>query len=257
MTALARHARQDLGDTSAGLLEGWPAVVKAYSGEEQVVRDREPRTQLTRETLSGNRIPRVALPRYTDHGDLLRFLREENLPGYFPFTAGVFPSSGRRRTRRDVRRGGDPFRTNRRFKLLAEHAPATRLSTAFDCVTLYGRDPDEPPDVYGKVGTAGFSIATLDDMKTLYAGFDLLAVHVGVDDDQRAGPDDPGFLPHTAIDQGLEAFASAERRPPSQEEAAAIRAEILSSVRGTVQADILKEDQGQNTCIFSTEFACG
>src|SRR5450755_5087349 len=139
VSALAANARQDLSDSSLGLIEGWPAVVKAYAGDEQVVRirDRELRTQLTRETLSGNRVPRVALPRYTDHGELLRFLREENLPGYFPFTAGVFPF---KREGEDPARmfagEGDPFRTNRRFKLLAEGNPATRLSTAFDSVTL-------------------------------------------------------------------------------------------------------------------------
>ena len=257
VTALARHARQDLGDTSAGLLEGWPAVVKAYSGEEQVAGDGEPRAQLTRETLSGSRIPRVALPRYTDHGELLRFLREENLPGYFPFTAGVFPF---KREGEDPARmfagEGDPFRTNRRFKLLAEHAPATRLSTAFDSVTLYGRDPGERPDVYGKVGTSGVSIATLEDMKALYAGFDLSSPSTSVSMTINGpAPTILAFFLNTAIDQGLEAFASAEGRPPSQEEAAAIRAGVLSSVRGTVQADILKEDQGQNTCIFSTEFS--
>ena len=183
VAALAERARADVSDSSARLLERWPAVVASYSGDEQVVRirDRDLHTELSRETLSGTVIPRVALPRYADHGELLRFLREENLPGYFPFTAGVFPF---KREGEDPARmfagEGDPFRTNRRFKLLAAHAPATRLSTAFDSVTLYGRDPDEPPDVYGKVGTSGVSIATLDDMKALYAGFDLAAPSTSV-----------------------------------------------------------------------------
>jgi methylmalonyl-CoA mutase len=259
VAALAARARQDLSDDSIGLIEGWPAVVSAYTGDEQVVRigDRELRTQLTRETLSGNRVPRVALPRYADHGELLRFLREENLPGYFPFTAGVFPF---KREGEDPARmfagEGDPFRTNRRFKLLAAHALATRLSTAFDSVTLYGRDPGERPDVYGKVGTSGVSIATYEDMKALYAGFELSSLTTSVSMTINGpAPTILAFFLNTAIDQGLDAFASAKGRPATEEEAAAIRARVLSSVRGTVQADILKEDQGQNTCIFSTEFS--
>ena len=259
VAALAGQAREDLSDASAGLIESWPAVVDSYSGDEQVVRtrDRELRTQLTRETLSGSRIPRVALPRYTDHGELLRFLREENLPGYFPFTAGVFPF---KREGEDPARmfagEGDPFRTNRRFKLLAAHAPATRLSTAFDSVTLYGRDPGERPDVYGKVGTSGVSIATLDDMKALYAGFDLAAPSTSVSMTINGpAPTILAFFLNTAIDQGLDAFRAGNGREPDEEEAAGIRSRMLSSVRGTVQADILKEDQGQNTCIFSTEFS--
>ena len=259
VAALARQAREDLSDASAGLIESWPAVVESHSGDEQVVRtrDREMRIQLTSETLSGSRIPRVALPRYTDHGELLRFLREENLPGYFPFTAGVFPF---KREGEDPARmfagEGDPFRTNRRFKLLAAHAPATRLSTAFDSVTLYGRDPGERPDVYGKVGTSGVSIATLDDMKALYAGFDLAAPSTSVSMTINGpAPTILAFFLNTAIDQGLDAFRAENGREPDEEEAAGLRSRVLSSVRGTVQADILKEDQGQNTCIFSTEFS--
>ncbi len=242
---LADQAREDLGRDSQRLLEGWPATVEAYSGDEQVVRirDRELHTRLTRETLSGSRVPRVALPRFTDHGDLLRFLREENLPGRFPFTAGVFPF---KREGEDPARmfagEGDPFRTNRRFKLLAEGNEATRLSTAFDSVTLYGRDPDERPDVYGKVGTSGVSIATLDDMKALYAGFDLASPTTSVSMTINGpAPTILAFFLNTAIDQGAEHGLSRE--------------EVLQAVRGTVQADILKEDQGQNTCIFSTEFS--
>jgi len=207
------------------------------------IRDRELRTQLTRESLSGTVIPRVALPRYADHGDLLRFLREENLPGSFPFTAGVFPF---KREDEDPARmfagEGDPFRTNRRFKLLSAGNRATRLSTAFDSVTLYGRDPGESPDVYGKVGTSGVSIATLEDMKALYDGFDLTAPATSVSMTINGpAPTILAYFLNTAIDQG-----AAKGLTP---------AEVLQQVRGTVQADILKEDQGQNTCIFSTEFS--
>ncbi|TYB41479.1 fused isobutyryl-CoA mutase/GTPase IcmF [Actinomadura chibensis] len=257
--ALLEKARRDVAPANADLLDEWPAVVEAYSGDEQVVRirDKELHTRLTRESLSGSRIPRVALPRFTDHGELLRFLRNENLPGRFPFTAGVFPF---KRDNEDPARmfagEGDPFRTNRRFKLLSEGQPATRLSTAFDSVTLYGRDPDERPDVYGKVGTSGVSIATLDDMKALYDGFDLSSPTTSVSMTINGpAPTILAFFLNTAIDQGLDAFYEEHGREPSEEEAAAVRARVLSTVRGTVQADILKEDQGQNTCIFSTEFS--
>jgi methylmalonyl-CoA mutase len=245
VASLLEQAVRDVRAEDAALVAGWPAVVDAYSGPEQVVRirDRELRTKLTRESLSGTTIPRLALPRYADHGDLLRFLREENLPGYFPFTAGVFPF---KREGEDPARmfagEGDPFRTNRRFKLLSAGNPATRLSTAFDSVTLYGRDPGESPDVYGKVGTSGVSIATLEDMKALYDGFDLIAPTTSVSMTINGpAPTILAYFLNTAIDQGAEKGITA--------------AEVLRQVRGTVQADILKEDQGQNTCIFSTEFS--
>jgi methylmalonyl-CoA mutase len=257
--ALLDRARRDVTEDSAALIEGWPAIVESYSGDEQVVRvrDRELRTKLTRESLSGNHIPRVALPRFTDHAELLRFLREENLPGYFPFTAGVFPF---KRDGEDPARmfagEGDPFRTNRRFKLLSEGQPATRLSTAFDSVTLYGHDPGESPDVYGKVGTSGVSIATLDDMKALYDGFDLASPTTSVSMTINGpAPTILAFFLNTAIDQAVAAFRADNDRAPTADEAQALRARVLSTVRGTVQADILKEDQGQNTCIFSTEFS--
>jgi len=256
---LEDQAAREVSDDSAALIASWPAVVESYSGDEQVVRvrDRELRTALTRESLSGSVISRVALPRFTDHGELLRFLREENLPGYFPFTAGVFPF---KREGEDPARmfagEGDPFRTNRRFKLLSAGSDATRLSTAFDSVTLYGRDPGESPDVYGKVGTSGVSIATLEDMKALYDGFDLDAPATSVSMTINGpAPTILAFFLNTAIDQGRSAFAAAEGRAPTAEEADAIRERVLATVRGTVQADILKEDQGQNTCIFSTEFS--
>jgi methylmalonyl-CoA mutase len=259
VAALLGRARRDVAEDSAALVDGWPAVVASYTGDEQVVRirDKELRTKLTRESLSGTAVPRVALPRYEDHGELLRFLRRENLPGYFPFTAGVFPF---KREGEDPARmfagEGDPFRTNRRFKLLSEGSAATRLSTAFDSVTLYGRDPGESPDVYGKVGTSGVSIATLDDMKALYDGFDLDSPTTSVSMTINGpAPTILAFFVNTAIDQALEQFAAEQGRPPGDEESAAIRKRVLATMRGTVQADILKEDQGQNTCIFSTEFS--
>src|SRR6186997_3286585 len=199
------------------------------------------RSRLTSTSLSGSKVPKVALPKYQDHGELLRWRMRENLPGEFPFTAGVFHF---KRENEDPTRmfagEGDPFRTNKRFHLLSRDMAAKRLSTAFDSVTLYGFDPDERPDIYGKVGNSGVSIATLDDMKVLYDGFDL------IDPSTSASMTINGPAPtilamflNTAIDQ------HPELEP----------AEVLRRVRGTVQADILKEDQGQNTCIFSTEFA--
>ncbi len=239
------QAREDLPAEVADELAGWPALVETYSGDEQVVvvRDKEIHTKLTRESLSGSKIPRVALPSYADHGELLRFLRREHLPGFFPFTGGVFQF---KRDGEDPARmfagEGDPFRTNRRFKLLSKDAGATRLSTAFDSVTLYGQDPDERPDIYGKVGTSGVSVATLDDMKALYDGFDLLDPSTSVSMTINGpAPTVLAFFLNTVIDQAAENNVDA--------------ATALSTVRGTVQADILKEDQGQNTCLFSTEFS--
>ncbi|MER7421869.1 fused isobutyryl-CoA mutase/GTPase IcmF [Nonomuraea rubra] len=255
----AERVEGELSEESRALLDGWPAVRERYSADELVVkvRDREIHTPLWRETLSGNRIPRVALPRYHDHGDLLRFLRSENLPGMFPFTAGVFPF---KRDDEDPTRmfagEGDPFRTNRRFKLLSEGQPATRLSTAFDSVTLYGHDPDVRPDIYGKVGTSGVSIATLDDMKVLYDGFDLAAPNTSVSMTINGpAPTILAFYLNAAIDQARDRFRAEHGRDPGEAEDRDLRARTLATVRGTVQADILKEDQGQNTCIFSTEFS--
>ncbi|MBF6356364.1 cobalamin-dependent protein [Nocardia higoensis] len=256
---LLDSARANLDADNAALLAEWPALAESYRGEEQVVRvrDREIHTTLRRTSLSGSSIPRVALPRFTDQGELLRFLRAENLPGHFPFTAGVFPF---KRDNEDPARmfagEGDPFRTNRRFKVLSEHSDAKRLSTAFDSVTLYGRDPDERPDIYGKVGTSGVSIATIEDMKALYDGFDLTAPTTSVSMTINGpAPTILAFFLNTAIDQALDRFCADAGREPTEQEAAEIRARTLSTVRGTVQADILKEDQGQNTCIFSTEFS--
>jgi methylmalonyl-CoA mutase len=244
---------------SKRLLESWPETVQAYSGDERVVkvRDREIRTRLTSTSLSGTHVPKVALPKYEDHGELLRWRMRENLPGEFPFTGGVFAF---KRENEDPTRmfagEGDPFRTNRRFHLLSKDMAAKRLSTAFDSVTLYGFDPDERPDIYGKVGNSGVSIATLDDMKVLYSGFDLTdpATSVSMTINGPA-PTILAMFFNTAIDQQVEKFRKDKNREPSKAELEDIKASTLSSVRGTVQADILKEDQGQNTCIFSTEFS--
>ncbi|QFZ21674.1 fused isobutyryl-CoA mutase/GTPase IcmF [Saccharothrix syringae] len=259
ITSLLEAARARVDAGARALLDEWPAVVEDYSGDELVVRvrDKEIRTRLTRETLSGNQVRRVSLPRYEDEGTLLRFLRKENLPGRFPYTAGVFPF---KREGEDPARmfagEGDAFRTNRRFKYLSQGQPATRLSTAFDSVTLYGRDPDTPPDVYGKVGTSGVSIATLDDMKALYDGFDLTAPTTSVSMTINGpAPTILAFFLNTVVDQQVDRFRAEHGREPSEEEARELRAWALATVRGTVQADILKEDQGQNTCIFSTEFS--
>ena len=241
------------------LLDIWPTVVENYSGDEYVVkiRDREIRTKLTHKSLSGNKILKVALPRYEDHGEILRFLLAENLPGSFPYTAGVFAfkREGEDPTRMFAGEG-DPKRTNERFHYLSKDSAAKRLSTAFDSVTLYGWDPDERPDIYGKVGTSGVSIATLDDMKVLYSGFDLTdpATSVSMTINGPA-PSILAMFLNTAIDQNVDKFREENGREPTDEEIAKIKEWTLASVRGTVQADILKEDQGQNTCIFSTEFS--
>ncbi len=254
------HAREaKLHADAQQLLASWPTLKAAYSGDELVVKVRhhEHRTQLATTSLSGSRISKVALPRFEDHGELLRFLMKENLPGAFPFTAGVFAF---KRENEDPTRmfagEGDPFRTNRRFKLLSEGMPAKRLSTAFDSVTLYGCDPAPRPDIYGKVGNSGVSIATLDDMKVLYSGFELCdpATSVSMTINGPAPAILAMFL-NTAIDQQIDVFRAEHKREPNADEAARLRAMVLENVRGTVQADILKEDQGQNTCIFSTEFS--
>jgi isobutyryl-CoA mutase len=248
-----------LSPEAQALLDRWPATVEEHRGDELVytVRGQEIRTALTRTTLSGSKVRRVALPKTTDDGELLSFLRRENLPGAFPFTAGVFPFKREGEAPARMFAGeGDAFRTNRRFKVLSEGQPATRLSTAFDSVTLYGRDPEVRPDVYGKVGTSGVSIATLDDMKELYAGFDLCAPTTSVSMTINGpAPTILAMFLNTAIDQRLDRFREDEGREPDAGEAEELRAWVLQNVRGTVQADILKEDQGQNTCIFSTEFA--
>ena len=241
------------------LLTQWPEMQKSYSGDELVVRvrDKEIRTQLVTRSLSGTPVRKVSLPTYEDHGEILKWLMLENVPGHFPYAAGTFTfkREGEDPTRMFAGEG-DAFRTNRRFKLLSEGMPAKRLSTAFDSVTLYGNDPDLRPDIFGKVGNSGVSIATLEDMKVLYGGFDLCSPTTSVSMTINGpAPTILAMFMNTAIDQQIENFVNDKGRNPNSDEEKALRAWVLQNVRGTVQADILKEDQGQNTCLFSTEFS--
>jgi isobutyryl-CoA mutase len=294
-------ALDEAGPQAVDLLRQWPALARGATDPEYayVVRGREVRGDNYTETLSHTRVPKLAVPRYRDWGELLSFLLREHLPGHFPYTAGVYPY---RREEEDPTRmfagEGAPERTNRRFHYLAAGHGAARLSTAFDSTTLYGEDPDERPDIYGRIGNSGVSIATLDDMKRLYSGFDLCAPTTSVSMTINGpAPMILAMYMNTAVDQRVERhlresgqWADAERRiaeifggrerpvyrgelPPGHDGSGLgllgvtgdqlvdgetyerIRAEALSMVRGTVQADILKEDQAQNTCIFSTEFA--
>jgi methylmalonyl-CoA mutase len=301
LRAAYNDALEAVGGAGLELLRRWPAVAKSATDDEYVytVRGREIRGANYTETLSHNKVPKLAVPRYRDWGDLLTFLLKEHLPGHFPYTAGVYPY---RREEEDPTRmfagEGGPERTNRRFHLLAAGHGAARLSTAFDSTTLYGEDPDERPDIYGRIGNSGVSIATLDDLKKLYSGFDLCAPTTSVSMTINGpAPMILAMFMNAAVDQRVERhlresgrWEEAERRiaelyrdrerPRYQGELPVghdgsglgllgvtgdqlldpaiyerIRAETLAQVRGTVQADILKEDQAQNTCIFSTEFA--
>lgn len=295
-----------LTPVSRKLIQKWPEKVHAYQADyyEYHVRDKVIRQPMFSESLSGTRIPKVVLPKYRDWGDILRWQAQENAPGLFPFTAGVFPlkREGEDPTRMFAGEG-TPERTNKRFHYLSMDQPARRLSTAFDSVTLYGEDPDPRPDIYGKIGNSGVSVATVDDAKKLYSGFDLcnpktsvsmtingpapviLAFFLNAAIDQQCekwmeanggwdaagrsakekfgnfpqpvyqNPSEPGQLPEGNKGLGLKLLGlSAEELIP-RDVYEKIRAEALTQVRGTVQADILKEDQAQNTCIFSTEFA--
>ncbi|MDH3787964.1 MAG: methylmalonyl-CoA mutase family protein [Xanthomonadales bacterium] len=291
----------ELNEDAVQLLRGWPERKKGLRTEQHAyeVRGREITGSNYRESLSRLQIPKIGMPRDADWGELLSFLMRENLPGYYPYTAGVFPY---RRAGEDPIRmfagEGTPERTNRRFHLLAKGQPAVRLSTAFDSVTLYGEDPHTRPDIYGKVGNSGVSIATLDDMKKLYSGFDLCAPNTSVSMTINGpAPMMLAFFMNTAIDQQIELYLHKHGKWDEAKKKIAehfqgrlqphylgqlpegnnglglallgitgdklvdaetyrrIRAETLTKVRGTVQADILKEDQAQNTCIFSTEFA--
>lgn len=259
LDSLAAERDAALGALERKLLAMWPQMQQAYSGDDYVVkiRDKELRTRLVTTTLSGTKLRKVVLPRFEDEGEVLKWLMRENVPGSFPYTAGVFAF---KRENEDPTRmfagEGDAFRTNRRFKLVSEGMDAKRLSTAFDSVTLYGEDPHVRPDIYGKVGNSGVSIATLDDMKVLYDGFDLTSPGTSVSMTINGpAPTILAMFMNTAIDQNLDKFRADNGREPSADEEAKIRAWVLQNVRGTVQADILKEDQGQNTCIFSTEFS--
>lgn len=292
-----------LDSRSRTLLETWPEIKKQYRKEfyEYQVRDKTLKQPLYNKSLSGLAIPKVSLPKYEDWGDILAWLLKENVPGSFPYTAGVFPlkRQGEDPARMFAGEGG-PERTNRRFHYLSEGMPAKRLSTAFDSVTLYGEDPDYRPDIYGKVGNSGVSIATVDDAKKLYSGFNLAHPATSVsmtingpapmllgfflnaaidqqcelyireqglgaqveaklkecfDDQGLARPKYQGELPPTNDGLGLTLLGLSGDQILSPEVYERIKSETLRSVRGTVQADILKEDQAQNTCIFSTEFA--
>ncbi|MFI5402271.1 MAG: methylmalonyl-CoA mutase family protein, partial [Planctomycetota bacterium] len=245
--------RREVGEDAR--LGQWDELLARYRANELVtrVRDRELRQPLFDESLAGTRVPKVALPRFHDWGDRLRWLMLENVPGEFPFTAGVFHL---RRTDEDPKRmfagEGPPERTNRRYHYLCKGQKAHRLSVAFDSVTLYGEDPDERPDIYGKIGESGVSICTLEDMRKLFQGFDLCAPSTSVSMTINGpAPTILAMFLNAAIDQQVQLLG----RPPAPQELATIKARTLEQVRGTVQADILKEDQAQNTCIFGTEFS--
>ena len=259
LRARAEALRSELSADSRALLADWPKTRKGYLGETVSVPVRGGRQEVEtrRETLAGTPFPRVALPTFTAAGDLLRFLHDENLPGRYPYTAGVFPFRETGETpRRQFAGEGGPARTNRRFRLLSGSQEATRLSVAFDSVTLYGEDPARRPDIFGKIGEGGVSIATLDDMVALFRGFRLTDPQTSVS--MTINGPAPAILAmflNTAILQEVEAFSGERGREPTAAERGEIAAGALRVVRGTVQADILKEDQAQNTCIFSTAFA--
>ncbi|WP_252501915.1 fused isobutyryl-CoA mutase/GTPase IcmF [Sporosarcina sp. Marseille-Q4943] len=259
LESLANSVREELSAESKRILNNWKTLKESYAGDEFItkIRDKELRTLLTTTSLSGLKIPKVSLPKFKDYGEILRWVYKENVPGSFPYTAGVFPF---KREGEDPKRQfageGTPERTNRRFHYLSKDDDAKRLSTAFDSVTLYGEDPDERPDIYGKVGESGVSICTLDDMKKLYDGFDLCAPSTSVSMTINGpAPIILAMFMNTAIDQQVKKKEEELGRVLTVEEFTEVRNATLQVVRGTVQADILKEDQGQNTCIFSTEFA--
>ncbi len=259
LDALIAEKDAALDPRARKLLEIWPRVKADYGGDEYKVkiRGRELAYVLKSKSLSGTPVPRVALPQWQDEGEILHWLLRENVPGSYPYTAGVFAfkREGEDPTRMFAGEG-DAARTNRRFHYLSANSEAKRLSTAFDSVTLYGQDPALRPDIYGKVGTSGVSISTLEDMKVLYSGFDLCAPATSVSMTINGpAPTILAMFLNTAVDQQVDKFREENGRAPTDEEIAKIRAWTLSTVRGTVQADILKEDQGQNTCLFSTEFS--
>src|SRR5699024_4208606 len=250
---------EKLDASSKKLLQSWDEMKEKYAQETMrfPVRNREIEVDIQTESLAGLKIPKVAFPTYTDWGDRLTWLLRENVPGAFPFTAGVFPfkRKGEDPTRQFAGEG-TPERTNRRFHYVSKGEEAKRLSTAFDSVTLYGEDPDYRPDIYGKVGESGVSICTLEDMKKLYEGFDLCAPSTSVSMTINGpAPIILAMFMNTAIEQQVAKKEEEIQRPLTEEEREEVKEKTLQTVRGTVQADILKEDQGQNTCIFSTEFA--
>jgi methylmalonyl-CoA mutase len=297
------HCRSKLDPISINILDNWERMSALYRQDvmETKIRDKTIKNQMYRESLSGLKIPRVALPQFGGWGDRLKFALKENVPGYFPYTGGVFPfkREGEDPTRMFAGEG-TPERTNKRFHYVSKGLPAKRLSTAFDSVTLYGEDPDLRPDIYGKIGNSGVSICTLDDMKKLYSGFHLtqpntsvsmtingpapmiLAMFMNTAIDQQVeswlreqgqweeakqrirsyfeekGVEQPQYLlktPENSDEYGLGMLGITGDQLVDPETYERIKADALKVVRGTVQADILKEDQAQNTCIFSTEFA--
>ncbi|MDO8250077.1 MAG: methylmalonyl-CoA mutase family protein, partial [Rhodoferax sp.] len=241
---LAEQRETHLGAAEKKLLAQWPLMQAAYAGDEYVVkmRDKEIRTALTSKSLSGTTIRKVALPTFEDHGEILKWLTLDNVPGSYPYTAGTFAfkREGEDPTRMFAGEG-DAFRTNTRFKLLSSGMAAKRLSTAFDSVTLYGNDPDPRPDIYGKVGNSGVSIATLDDMKVLYGGFDLCSPSTSVSMTINGpAPSILAMFMNTAIDQNIDKFKLENGREPTDTELEKLREWVQENVRGTVQADILK-----------------
>jgi len=306
LTDLQAQLKKQLDPHCWTLLERWSGLKEQYNRDffEYQVREKVIRQPLTSLSLSGTKVKKIVLPSYQDWGDILRWQLQENVPGEFPYTAGVFElkRAGEDPTRMFAGEGG-PERTNKRFHYVSVDQPAKRLSTAFDSVTLYGEDPAYRPDIYGKIGNSGVSIATVDDAKKLYSGFDLcdpktsvsmtingpapmlLAFFMNAAIDQRCeqyiqthqlqhlvdaafekkykhatkplyyNPSSPERLPQGNTGLGLQLLGLSGDEVLPADVYAQLKAEALSSVRGTVQADILKEDQAQNTCIFSTEFA--
>ena len=250
--------RQDLDSECWALIQSWKKVKQKYSEDRQSfeVRGQSRSVDAGYTTLSGTRIPRVAVPAYEDWGDILKFRLKENMPGFYPYTAGVYPFKRREEDpRRQFAGEGGPERTNRRFHDLSRNDQAKRLSTAFDSVTLYGEDPDERPDIFGRIGEGGVSIATLDDVTRLFECFELADPRTSVS--MTINGPAPAMLAmffNAAIDQMAAKFSREHAHDPNPEERRRIERETLRTIRGTVQADILKEDQAQNECIFSTEF---
>jgi isobutyryl-CoA mutase len=259
LQTLKDEVEEKLTPESKKILANWEERKEVYSKDQYVtkIRDKEIVTELKTKSLSGLDIPKVALPKYKDYGEILKWVYRENVPGEFPYTAGVFPFKRKGEDpKRQFAGEGTPERTNRRFHYLSKDDDAKRLSTAFDSVTLYGEDPDHRPDIYGKVGESGVSICTLEDMKKLYAGFDLC--HPSTSVSMTINGPAPIILAmymNTAIDQQVKIKEEELGRVLTVEEYTEVKEKTMQVVRGTVQADILKEDQGQNTCIFSTEFA--
>jgi isobutyryl-CoA mutase len=262
-TGLADESKKLWDQVPSGIkthLAQWPKLAENYASQKFTyqVRGKAVTVVSSFETLSHLQLPKVALPpNTTSKAEIARYIFKENVPGSFPYTGGVYPF---RRTEEDPKRQfageGGPGRTNKRFHYLSRNDQAKRLSTAFDSVTLYGSEPDRRPDIYGKIGESGVSIATLEDMKVLYSGFDLCAPQTSVSMTINGpAPIILAMFLNTAIDQQVDAFRAREHRVPNPKELQEIFDTTLQTVRGTVQADILKEDQAQNTCIFSTEFA--